>query len=43
MLWRTLPGLLLVLAVWALVASFFTVDVTAYGVVTRFGRVVRVI
>ena len=43
MLWRTLPGLLLVLAVWALVASFFTVDVTAYGLVTRFGRVVRVI
>src|SRR5246127_2411688 len=43
MLWRTLPGLLLVLAVWALVASFFTVDVTEYGLVTRFGRVVRVI
>src|SRR5262249_28931018 len=39
----TLPGLLLVLAVWALVASFFTVDVTEYGLVTRFGRVVRVI
>src|SRR5262249_28697796 len=43
MLWRTLPGLLLVLAVWALVASFFTVDVTEYGLGTRFGRVVRVI
>jgi membrane protease subunit HflC len=29
--------------VWALIAAFFAVDVTEYGVVTRFGRVVRVV
>ena len=28
---------------WALIASCFAVDVTEYGVVTRFGRVLRVI
>jgi modulator of FtsH protease HflC len=43
MLWRTLPGLMLAFAVCALVAAFFTVDVTEYGLVTRFGRVVRVV
>lgn len=31
------------LGAWALVASFFTVDVKEYGLVTRFGKVVRVI
>src|SRR3977135_588201 len=29
--------------VWALVSSFFALDVTEYGLVTRFGRVVRVL
>jgi modulator of FtsH protease HflC len=29
-------------ALWALIASCFAVDVTEYGVVTRFGRVLRV-
>ena len=29
--------------VWALLASLFTVDVTEYGLVTRFGDVVRVV
>jgi len=28
---------------WALVACFFTVDVTEFGLVTRFGKVVRVL
>jgi modulator of FtsH protease HflC len=42
-LWRTLPALTAVLAVWALVSSFFALDVTEYGLVTRFGRVVRVV
>lgn len=43
MLWRTMPALMLAFAVWALIAAFFTVDVTEYGLVTRFGRVVRVV
>ena len=43
MLWRMLPALALAFAVWALIAAFFTVDVTEYGLVTRFGRVVRVV
>jgi modulator of FtsH protease HflC len=30
-------------AAWALVSSLFTVDVTEYGLVTRFGNVVRVL
>jgi membrane protease subunit HflC len=38
-----LPALLLALAVWALIAAVFTVDVTEYGLVVRFGRVVRVV
>src|SRR5215467_7557114 len=41
--WRILPALLLALAVWALAAAIFTVDVTEYGLVVRFGRVVRVV
>jgi len=40
---RTLPALTAALAVWALVSSFFALDVTEYGLVTRFGRVVRVL
>jgi len=40
---RTLPALALALGVWAVVGTFFTVDVTEYALVTRFGRVVRVV
>src|SRR5215475_5597581 len=40
---RTLPALAAVLTVWAFVSSFFALDVTEYGLVTRFGRVVRVV
>jgi membrane protease subunit HflC len=40
---RTLPALTAALAVWALVSSFFALDVTEFGLVTRFGRVVRVL
>ena len=29
--------------IWAVSASFFTVDVTEYGVVSRFGRIVRIL
>lgn len=38
-----LLGTLPVLLAWLLLASLFTVDVTEYGVVTRFGRLVRVV
>jgi modulator of FtsH protease HflC len=40
---RTLPALTVALMVWALVASFFALDITEYGVVTRFGRVIRIL
>src|SRR5712672_861596 len=40
---RTLPALTAALMAWALVSSFFALDVTEYGLVTRFGRVVRVL
>src|SRR5262249_10510840 len=40
---RMLPVLILVFAVWALIAAFFSVDVTEYGLVTRFGRIVRAV
>src|SRR6266699_1377056 len=40
---RTLPALTAALTVWALVSSFCALDVTEYGLVTRFGRVVRVL
>jgi membrane protease subunit HflC len=43
LLWRTLPAVTAVFAVWALVSSFFALDITEYGVVTRFGRVVRIL
>ncbi len=42
-LWRVLPAFLLAAAAWGLIAAFFTVDVTEYGLVVRFGRVVRVV
>src|SRR3981081_2198386 len=40
---RTLPALMAAFAVWALVSSFFPLAVTEYGLVPRFGRVVRVL
>ena len=40
---RTLPALMAAFAIWALVSSFFALDITEYGLVTRFGRVVRVL
>src|SRR5207302_6352499 len=40
---RTLSALTAALTIWALVSSFFALDVTEYGLVTRFGRVVRVL
>jgi membrane protease subunit HflC len=40
---RTLPAVMVAFAVWALVSSFFVLDVTEFGIVTRFGRVVRVL
>src|ERR1700736_2050051 len=40
---RTLPALMAAFAVWALVSSFFALDITECGLVTRFGRVVRVL
>src|SRR6266404_4506116 len=40
---RTLPALTAAFAVWALVSSFLALDITAYGLITRFGRVVRVL
>src|SRR5215471_11730256 len=40
---RTLPAVTVLVAVWALVSSFFVLDVTEFGIVTRFGRVVRVL
>ena len=40
---RTLPTLTAAFAVWALVSSFFALDITEYGLVTRFGRVIRVL
>jgi modulator of FtsH protease HflC len=40
---RTLPAMTVALMVWALVSSFFALDITEYGLVTRFGRVVRVL
>lgn len=40
---RTLVAVGLALVLWAIYATLFAVDVTEYGVVTRFGRVVRVV
>src|SRR5207248_5350264 len=40
---RALPAPMAVFAVWALVSSFFALDITEYGLVTRFGRVIRVL
>src|SRR6202047_1617964 len=38
---RTLPAPGAACAVWALVSSCFALDIPEYGLVTRFGRVVR--
>jgi membrane protease subunit HflC len=43
LLWRTVLTAAAAFALWALVSSFFALDVTEYGLVTRFGRVVRVV
>jgi membrane protease subunit HflC len=40
---RTLLVLLSASAIFAAASSLFTIDVTEYGIVTRFGQVVRVI
>ena len=40
---RTLPAVTVAFAVWALVSSFFVLDVSEFGVVTRFGQVARVL
>jgi modulator of FtsH protease HflC len=40
---RTLPAVMAAFAVWALVSSLLVLDVTEFGIVTRFGRVVRVL
>ena len=40
---RLLPAVIVACVVWAVASSLFTVDVTEYGLVTRFGRVVRVV
>src|SRR4051812_48873763 len=40
---RTLPAVTAAFAVCALVSSFFVLDITEFGIVTRFGRVVRVL
>jgi membrane protease subunit HflC len=40
---RTLPAVTAAFAVWALVSSLLVLDVTEFGIVTRFGRVVRVL
>jgi modulator of FtsH protease HflC len=40
---RAMPGVAAAFAVWGLVCSFFILDITEYGVVSRFGRVVRIL
>lgn len=40
---RTLPTLAIVAAVFALASALFTIDATEYGLVTRFGHVVRIV
>jgi membrane protease subunit HflC len=40
---RSLPAVIVAGVAWAVASSLFTVDATEYGVVTRFGRVVRVV
>src|SRR6476469_10358811 len=40
---RLLPEVILTGVVWAVAAALFTVDVTEYGLVNRFGRVVGVV
>src|ERR1700756_26287 len=38
---RTLPGVTAAFVVWALVSSFFVLDLTEFGIVPRLGGVVR--
>ncbi len=40
---RTLPTLAIAAAVFALASALFTIDATEYGLITRFGHVVRVV
>src|SRR5262249_13965173 len=40
---RLLPAAILAGVAWAVTSSLFAVDVTEYGLVTRFGRLVRVV
>jgi modulator of FtsH protease HflC len=40
---RSLPALIVAGVAWAVASSLFTVDVTEYALVTRFGRVARVV
>jgi membrane protease subunit HflC len=40
---RSLPVVVVAAVAWAVASSLFTVDVTEYGLVTRFGRVVRLV
>jgi membrane protease subunit HflC len=40
---RSLPAVIVAGVAWAVASSLFTVDATEYGLVTRFGRVVRVV
>lgn len=43
MLRWTLPVIAAAALIWALVSAFFSVDIAEFGVVMRFGRVVRVV
>jgi modulator of FtsH protease HflC len=43
LLWRSLPALAVAVGFFALACSFFTLDATEYGLVMRFGRLVRVL
>src|SRR5439155_16779421 len=40
---RSLPAVIVAGVAWVVASSLFTVDATEYGLVTRFGRVVRVV
>jgi membrane protease subunit HflC len=40
---RTLLAVIAAVAVWTVASSFFALDITEYGVVTRFGRIVHVV
>jgi membrane protease subunit HflC len=40
---RSLPAVIVAGVAWVVASSLFTVDATEYGLVTRFGRVVRIV